>query len=75
MWTKSQGYYTINIPSAGDVDIERKQRLMIIHLARTRFFRAVVNRTNVRTISKATLGKHEVGDHLGFFERVDTILN
>ena len=39
--------------------------------------RAIVNQTNIRTISKATFGKTERrgGAHMGFSERIDTILN
>ena len=41
--------------------------------------RAIVNQTNIRTVSKATLGKHlrdgMDGAPMGFSERIDTILN
>ena len=38
--------------------------------------RAIVKQANVRTVSKATLGKLEMGGALmGFSERTDTILN
>ena len=38
--------------------------------------RAIVNQTNNGTVSKATLGKHlrRGGAHMGFSERIDTIL-
>ena len=41
--------------------------------------RAIVNQTNIGTVSKATLGKlvreREGGAHMGFSERIDTIWN
>ena len=36
--------------------------------------RAIVNQTNIGTVSKATLGKRG-GAHMGLPERIDTILN
>ena len=40
--------------------------------------RAIVNQTNIGTVSKATLGKtseRRGGAHMGFSERRDTIMN
>ena len=39
--------------------------------------RAIVSQTNIGTVSKATLGKLRdgVGAHMGYSERIDTILN
>ena len=41
--------------------------------------RAIVNQTNIRTVSKAALGKlnseRQGGAYMGFSERIDTILN
>ena len=40
--------------------------------------RAIVNQTNIGTISKPTLGETSEsrdGAHMGFSERIDTILN
>ena len=37
--------------------------------------RAIINQTNIGTVSKAALGKLLREAHMGFSERIDTILN
>ena len=40
--------------------------------------RAIVNQTNIGTVSKSTMGEtseRRGGAHMGFFERTNTILN
>ena len=68
--------------SQGQHTIDRLERGVERGSARRSSFkgreRAIVNQTNIRTVSKAALGKltgKRGGAHMGFSERIGTILN
>ena len=70
---QSQGHYTI-----GRLEQRGMERGSVRRSSLKGRERAIVNQTNIGTVSKATLGKlleKRGGAHMGFSERIDTILN
>ena len=71
---QSQGHHTIDLLEERDVERGSARRSSLKGRER-----AIVSKTNIGTISKATLGKllreRWGGAHIGFSERIDTILN
>ena len=67
-----QGHCTISRLEERDVEKESARQSSL-----KRRERAIVNQTNIGTILKAMLGKvlRWGGAHMGFSERIDTILN
>ena len=71
--TQSQGHHTVDRLEERGVERGSARRSSLKGRER-----AIVNQTNIGTVSKATLGKtsdSQGGVHMGFSERIDTILN
>ena len=70
---QSQGHHTVGRLEERGVDRGSSRRPSLKGRER-----AIVNQTNIGTVSKATLGEtseRRDGEHMGFSERIDTALN
>ena len=56
-WGQSQGHHTIDRLEEREREKRRKRKRSTIFLERTDEKRALVNQTNIGTVSRATLGK------------------